>query len=381
MTYDKMAKARAALIVNQPFFASILLPMPMTEDSSIPTMATDGESIVYNAEWVESLTHSEITFVLAHETMHCVMDHMGRRGERGPNRWNQAADYIINKILIDDGVGSMPRQGLHNPTLVTKGGGTAEGVYKLLPEENEKNKPGQKGGALDQIHDAGTNNGTQPTDAATMTEKSAALKVRVVAAKNVAKMQGKLSAGLERLVDDMVNPKVDWREVLRRFLCERAKVDFSFARPKRRFIAEDIFLPSLTGERMGKLVVAVDCSGSVTPKLLTEFAAEINAIREDLKPSGLDVIYFDSDICKIDSVGDDDELVIKPVGGGGTAFSPVIEHVNEMDEPPACVVFLTDLYCNDFGDCPEYPVLWCVIAGAKQPKAPYGEIIEVSSDE
>lgn len=381
MIHPKISKARASLIIDQPFFASVLLPMPMIEDTSIPTMSTDGETILYNPSWIETLKADEIAFVMAHEVLHCVFDHMGRRGARGPNRWNQAADYIINKILIDDKLGSMPHGGLHNPSLVQKGNGTAEGVYKLLPESDENKKAGQKGGALDQVHDAGTNNGTKPTDQATLAEKSANLKVRIVAAKNVAKMQGRLSAGLERLVEEMVKPQVDWREVLRRFLSERAKVDYSFARPKRRFLAEDLYLPSLTGERMGKIVIAVDCSGSVTPKLLNEFATEINAIREDLRPSGTDIIYFDSVVCKVDSVKDEEELTIKPVGGGGTAFSPVIDYVNKMQDPPACVVFLTDLYCDDYGARPDYPVLWCVMEGNAVRKVPYGEIVEVSETE
>src|SRR5690606_23983989 len=110
--HSKLAKARASLIIDHPFFASILLPMPISEDKTIPTMATDGETIRYNPEWTDSLTLDETTFVLAHETLHCVFDHMGRRGERTPNRWNQAADYIINELLIKDRIGSMPAGGL-----------------------------------------------------------------------------------------------------------------------------------------------------------------------------------------------------------------------------------------------------------------------------
>jgi predicted metal-dependent peptidase len=379
MVPNKLTKARAILICDHPFFASLLLPMPMEENKTIPTMATDGQSVHYNPEYVDSLTQDEVLFVLAHETLHCVFDHMGRRGSRGSNRWNQAADYVINGILVSDKVGSMPAGGLLNPQLVTKGGGIAEGVYKLIPEKDESKGAGQPGGAMDQVHDAGTNQGTQPTDPAKMAQASADLKVRVVAAKNAAKMQGRLSANLERLVDNLVKPKVDWRAALRKFLSERAKVDFSFARPKRRFLAEDLYLPSLVGEKMGSLVIAVDCSGSVSPKLLTEFASEINAIREDVRPSGLELVYFDSKVCHIDTVKDDEELVIKPRGGGGTAFSPVIKHVNKMQEPPAAVVFLTDLECDDFGKKPAYPVLWCVLEG-RQNKAPYGEVLEVSED-
>jgi predicted metal-dependent peptidase len=373
---NKLAKARAGLIIDQPFFASILLSMPMIEKSDIPTMATDGETILYNPDFVDSLTMSELTFVLAHETLHCVFDHMGRRGNRGPNRWNQAADYVINELLVNDRIGAMPKGGLYNPSLVKQGNNTAEGVYKLLPESDESKKPGDDGGALDQVHDSGTNNGQSKTDAATIAEKSAQLKVKVIAAKNAAKMQGKLSGGLERLIDGIVQSKVDWRDALRKYLSERAKIDFSFARPKRRFLAEDIYLPSLMGERMGKVIIAVDCSGSVDAKLLKNFAAEINTIRQDMRPSSTEIVYFDSVICKTEFVDQDEELKISPIGGGGTAFSPVIKYVDSQDCPPACLIFLTDLYCDDFGDCPEYPVLWAV-TGNSRPKAPFGEIIEV----
>lgn len=383
LKHSKLAKARAALIIDHPFFASILLPMPIIEDKSIPTMATDGETIRYNPDWTDKLTLDETTFVLAHETLHCVFDHMGRRGQRTPNRWNQAADYIINGLLIDEKIGAMPHGGLHNPSLVAQGNNTAEGVYKLIPEKNESKKSGDKGGALDHVHDAGSNQGQGQPDAATQAAASAALKVRVIQAKNAAKMQGKMSAGLERLVDDLIKPKVDWKAVLRRFLSERAKTESSWSRPKRRFLSEDLYLPSLSGVKMGRLVVAVDCSGSVDKTLLDAFSAEVNAIREDLKPSGLDVVYFDSIVCHTQSVSDDETLKLTPHGGGGTAFSPVIEHVNAMPDEPACVVFLTDLVCDDFGKPPAYPVLWCVLEGLRGgfDKVPFGEIVEVCHDE
>jgi len=379
-TYKNIEKARAGLILDQPFFASILLPMPLLEDPTIPTMATDGETIRYNPKWTDSLTSDEVTFVLAHETMHCVFDHMGRRGERSPNRWNQAADYIINELLTNERVGSMPHGGLLNPSLTAQGGGTAEGVYRLIPEENEGKGPGEQGGALDQVHDAGSNHGEEQPDEATKSEKSAQMKVRVIQAKNAAKMQGKLSANLERLVNDMVKPVVDWRSVLRRFVSERCKIDTTYARPKRRFMTEDFILPSLSGEKMGRIVVAVDCSGSVDQELLTKFASEINAIKQDTNPSEIEVVYFDHAVCGVDKFGPEDDFFIKARGGGGTAFSPIFRHIAKSpDEPPVATVVLTDLVCNDFGAAPDYPVLWAVLDKAIEgfDKVPFGEILEV----
>lgn len=376
--HSNLAKARAGLIITQPFFASLLLPMPITEDSSIPTMATDGDSILYNPEWTDSLTLEETTFVLAHETLHCVFDHMGRRGSRTPNRWNQAADYLINDLLIKDKIGKMPKGGLHNPQLVAAGKETDIGIYNLIPVEDEQKGCGQPGGAMDQVRDAGSEQGTKPVDAATAAQKSAEMKVKVIQARNIAKMQGKLSAGVERLVEGLIQPKVDWKEELRKFAMERTKTDYTFARPKRRFLSQDLYLPSLSGEKVGEITVGVDCSGSVTNALLAAFSAEIKAICEDVKPSKLHVIYFDSRVCHTESFELGEEIRLKMHGGGGTAFSPVFKHIDKQIEQPIAVVMLTDLECDDFGKKPDYPVLWaCIDKRAKQSQVPFGEVIFV----
>ncbi len=377
---DAIAKARSCLIIDHPFIASLLLPMPFEEDKSIPTMATDGDKVIYNPDFVEGLTFDELTFALAHETFHCVFDHMGRRESRSPNRWNQAADYIINDILVNEKIGTIRPEWLLNPRLVASGKGTAEGVYTLLPQSDEKKGAGQKGGAMDQVLDAGSEMGTQAVDQATATQKSAEMKVRVIQAKNAAKMAGKLSAGIDRLITEMLKPKVDWREVLRNFVTEKCKDYFSFARPKRRFLADEIYLPGLMGEKMGMIDFLVDCSGSVTPALLNKFATEINAIREDLKPSRIRVIYFDAVVTRVETFdADDGEVKLKPSGGGGTAFSPCFEFINSSpEELPIAVVCLTDLECDDFGPPPAYPVLWCVLEGTSRNTVPFGEIVEVS---
>lgn len=366
-----MTKAKAQLILDHPFFASILLGMAMVEDSSVPTMATDGESIRFNPEWVATLKLNELTFVLAHEVMHCVFQHMTRRNHRDPAKWNIAGDYVINDVLVKERVGAMPHGGLLNPQLVIDGHGTTDGVYNLLPEpppkqdgsQGEHPGAGQPGGPLDHVSDAGQ-------DQATNAQKEAEMRVRVVQARNAAKMAGKLSAGLERLVSDLVQPRVDWRAVLRRFLTTRAKIDLSYSRPKRRFLAEDIYLPGMTGERLGRIAVAVDCSGSIDQKTLAEFTAEIKAIAEDTRPEAIDVIYFDSEVLKREVFESGAEINIQPIGGGGTAFSPVFRALQES-EPVACVV-LTDLCCNDFGPVPEFPVLW---ASTDDGEADFGEIV------
>jgi len=380
--FDKVTKARAGLILDHPFFASILLPMPLRYAEDVPTMATDGETIKINPGWTERLTLAETTFVLAHEALHCMFDHMGRRAGRNHNKWNQAADYVINDLLVKEKIGSMPVGGLLNPHLVKEGGGTAEGVYKLLPEGAEKNGAGTPGGAMDDVHDAGSDNGEGQTDEAKMAEKSAQIKVRVIAAKNAAKMQGKLSSNLERLLDEVLAPQVDWKEVLKNFLSEKAKTDYSYARPKRRFLHSDLILPSLSGQKMGKVAIGVDCSGSVDRHMLNVFAAEINGIKQDLLPKEIEVVYFDSEVLDVQVFGEDDDVVLNPRGGGGTDFAPVFQHISEAQEPPIAVVMLTDLVCDSFGNTPGVPVLWAVPDGLLPgyTKVPFGEVLEFGEE-
>lgn len=362
---ERIGKAKAALILEQPFFATILINLPMVEDNSIPTMATNGSVFLYNAEFVNNMSLEEARFVLCHEVGHCIFQHMFRRGDREPRRWNQAGDYIINDLLVKENIGSMPAGGLHNPALVLSGNSTTEGVYDLLPPNDENGGNGH-GDPLDECQDA-------PGDQASQSAAEQDMKVRIAQAAQAAKMMGKLSANVQRFVDDAIKPKVDWRDVLRRFVSARAKTETTWARPKRRWLAEDIYLPSKGGERMGEMVVFVDTSGSIGEKELSEFAAEITALHTDCAPERTHVIYFDSSVCHHDVFERDEQVRIEPHGGGGTAFSPCIAYVADKDIEPVCAVFLTDLCCNDFGPAPHYPVLWC--STEKADHNPWGEVV------
>lgn len=365
----KIARAKSVLILDQPFFASLLFSMDIIEDSSVKTMATNGEEIRYNPEFLESMTDGETVFVMAHETMHAVLQHMHRRGTRNHNRYNIAADYVINDLLVKEKIGTMPKGCLLDPSLVAQGGGTTEGVYDLLPESSESKEAGDEGGSMDEVQDAGK-------DQAETAEKEAEMRVKIVQAANAAKMQGKLTPGIERLVGELTATRQNWKELLRRFLSERTKSELSYAKPKRRFMAEDINLPSLTGEKLGSIVVAVDCSGSINDDLLAKFSNELAGIVQDTMPSTVHVIYFDSEVSHMDTLspanGDDFKLTAH--GGGGTAFSPIFKHIEANDLNPVAVVVLTDLYCSDFGPAPSYPVLW---ASTGSNQAPFGDVIEI----
>lgn len=364
----KMARAKTTLILRHPFYATLVCNMPWVEDNSIPTMATDGDTVWWNRQFVEKMTLDETMFVICHEIMHCVFMHMNRLKGRDPYNWNVATDYVINDLLTRENIGTMPQGGLSNPQLVQAGKELAENVYDLLPP-TPKDKQGGPGtgqpGPLDQLK--------QPSGSkAQQTAKENMMKVRVAQAAQAAKMCGKLSGNIERLVGGILKPVVDWRDVLRNFVTVRAKIDATYAKPKRRFLGEDIYLPSLVGERMGTLVVAVDCSGSIGQRELDEFAAEIYAIHQDVRPQQLEILYFDSVISHHDSYAADDTPRIVGHGGGGTAFSPIFNFVDQHGLEPVATVVLTDGYCSDYGPPPAYPVLW-VTTGSES--FPWGEVV------
>ncbi len=359
-----LAKARTALVLEHPFIGNVALNLPYIVDYGVKTAATNGKNIRYNPHFVDSLNDEERKFLVAHECLHPMLEHTYRRNGRNHKRWNQAADYVINKLLDDEKIGKMPQGGLLDNNIHQAGGGTTDGIYNILPEPDDDGNNGH-GDPLDDCNDGGDT----PAEQA---QQEAEWKVRVAQAAQAAKMMGKMSAGLERLVGEILKPKVDWRDVLRKFL-EKCKSDQrTWSKFNRRFLAQGIYLPSVSGESLGEIAFAVDCSGSITQEVIDQFAAEILSAKEDGNPTKIHVVYFDSEVSHYESYGRDDDLDIKPHGGGGTAFSPVFEYFAEHDINPVACVFLTDLCCNDFGEQPDYPVLW---VSTDEGTAPFGEVV------
>lgn len=366
----KLAKAKTALILEHPFVGTIALSMPFEFDESIKTAATNGKRIKFNPEFVDSLTDEEVKFLVAHECFHPMLEHNFRRGERQGKRWNMAADYVINKLLTDESIGRMPKVGLLDANIYNAGHGTSEGIYNILPEQDESggSGAGEPGGPLDDCEDGDGSPAEQQ-------QQQAEWKVKVAQAAQAAKMMGKMTANMQRLVDEVLQPKVDWREVLQKFLVKARTDQRSFARFNRRFIAQGLYLPSVSGEQMGEVCFAVDCSGSIDQKTVNQFAAEIKRVKEDLIPERIHVLYFDSEVSHVESYEQHDDLDIKPHGGGGTDFAPVFEKIIELGINPVAIVFLTDLCCNSFGDQPDAPVLWVT---TDPGKAPFGEVVEMN---
>ena len=417
---EKISKARAGLILDQPFFGSLALRLELKEDSTCKTVWTNGRVLGFNPEFIGGLTLDETKGVIAHDVMHLANCHHTRRRGRDPELWNKSGDYAINSILEESKM-VLPACRLRDPALDGK---STEEIYSVLSDqpgdEGEPNKggtgdqgqdgspSGQGGGGQDpngqpsgdQGSDPGQNGPSDqgaggdpggcgeirdfpgedggPANSSELAQQEQEQKIAAVQAATQAKARGNLPAGIARMVQEIANPKLDWRTILRRFIEMSAKNDYTWSPPNRRFIHMGLFLPSLRSEELKEIVIAVDTSASIGQAELDQFAAELNGILEEFETVAT-VIYCDAKIAGIE-VFERETLPVKLqlVGGGGTDFRPPFKWIEENGATPTCLVYLTDLECSRFPAEPDFPVLWVSTeAGSRVP--PFGEVAELAA--
>lgn len=373
---DKITKAKVQLILENPFFATLSLGMQYIEDPTVETAETDGTKIWYNPAFIDGLGVPEVKGVIAHECLHPGFLHHTRRGARDPEKWNISTDAAINPILLDGGfvlppgvIDGSPFKGL-----------SAEEIYNKLPNNpggKKGNKPGQ-GQGNGHAPDPGRCGAVKDAPAKTKQEMhaiEAKAKQRIAQAKAVAKRQGKLSAGLERLIDEILQPRVNWKEILSAFLTEVARNDYTWRKPNPRYLHADLYLPALESIEIGDFVMIVDTSASVDKRLLAQFGNEMQAILSEMQ-KGFLIVWVDAGFCGTQEVEPDEPLHLEPKGGGGTDFRPGFDYIQAQGLTPSCVVYFTDGECDRFPKMQDFPVLWAVY-GNKEFTAPFGEVIPV----
>ena len=389
---ERIRKARTTLLLDHPFFGSLLFRLKGREQRSIPTMATDGVSLYYNPEFVDTLNSATLAGVLAHEVMHPALQHHVRRSGRDPRRWNEACDYAINPLLLDAGL-SLPDGVLVDHRFR---GMSAEQIYNLREAEAQP----QSGSQNSSNDDTGTGAGETPEKQGSTAEPTAPeteggigqvldvplpdketpsaeeqareWSVAVNQAVTLSKQAGKAPSGLARTLEGAAEATVDWRELLRRFWSDTIPADSSWMRPNRRHIWNGLYLPGVVREGVGEIAIAVDCSGSVNARLLRLFEAEVCSILEGQRPQCVHVLYFDSEVHKVETYQSGEQVHLNPVGGGGTDFGPCFDWLEEHGIWPQTLVILTDL-CGTFPETePGYPVLW---ASTERRQAPFGSVI------
>ena len=370
MAVTKMDKAKAQIVLDHPFFASILLRRKLVETKDIPTLAVDGRgTIYYNPDFTESLTVPQLVWGLCHEVGHVIGQHANRVGARDRKKWNYAGDAWINDTLDDSKIGT------RIPNCVNMAGSkdlTVESIYDNLPDNGGGGGgggSGGNGGGNDGIgDDIIEGDGGKPMTQDEIREVDGEIKVQIAEAAQAAKMRGKLSGTLADIVADILNVKTPWYEILEKHCVSRVNQGQTWRRPNRRF--EDVYLPSVDKlPQMGELVVQVDVSGSVSKQELDHYSGHLSRIVEQCRPEKVHVLYTDTEVKRHVEFECGEEVSIEFFSGGGTHMPAGFDYCDEHGINPDVFVCLTDGY-TDFGEAQHYPIVWCI---SSDIEAPHGE--------
>jgi predicted metal-dependent peptidase len=392
---ELLITARVGLLLKASFFGNLATRLKLVNaDEWCSTAATDGRNFYYNSRFIKLLRPKEIEFLFGHEVLHCVYDHFGRRGNRDPQLFNIANDYCVNADLIKHKVGekitSVPC--LHDPKY---DGMSSEEVYDILYEKADKIDIGK---LLDQMIDEhldGEGDGDSDGDddgeevdgsgkgkgrpRITAEERQAIkdeIKEAMLAAAATVDGAGNLPAGVKRLIQDLTEPKMDWRELLRMQLESTIKSDFTWMRASRKGWHMDAVMPGMKQEPMIDIAVGLDASGSISEKMLKDFLGEIQGIMESFPAYRIHVVTFDTDAynpVQYDSENLDDICDYEIKGGGGTDFDCVYNYLKEHEIEPKRLVMFTDGYpFGSWGDENYTDTVW-ILHGTTTIVPPWGQ--------
>lgn len=414
----RVQNSYAKLGIREPFIAAVMTKVKREISDAVPTAATNGSYVKYNPSFVDAQTDSKLFGLTVHESLHVILMHMWRRGTRDPFLWNYANDAIINKYIKDQGY-ELPDDGVFLSWVTNEM--SSEEVYERLkqnppppPEQPENGDDDGDGGGSDGGSDgdgdgdsdngddgdsgSGPPNGPSggdpkypkggfgnsgdiidADDEATLRD----LEATIVAAADMAKKCGQGSALIDRILESVGQPSVPWFDVLRNMMTEARRDDYSFAKQRKRYISQGIYLPALHSEGLAGLLVGCDMSGSMwgDPREVQQIGAELNGVVNDTHPQFVEIAYCDTQIMeKVDRFEMDEDVVFRPKQGGGTELSPIFNHYEQHQDHFACIVVFTDM-CVDFSVLrdPGIPVLWaCTDHNYIKAKVPFGTVVSVT---
>jgi len=383
---EKLITARVGLLLKHPFFGNLATRMKMVDASEwCNTLATDGRTFYYNNGFVHKLNPKEAEFGFAHEVLHNVFDHMGRRDGRDPTLSNIAADYAANQILKDERIGVVPSfiKIFQDDKYRGK---SYEEIYSELYEKAEKIDVSSLGELLDDHLDGEDGEGEEGDNKGkgkgrpklTAEEKKQIrdeIKEAVMAAAQSAGA-GRVPAGIRRMISDFTEPKMDWRQLLRMNIQSIFKSNFSFARPNRKSQHCGAILPGMMNEETIDVSVAIDMSGSISDVMAKDFISEVKGIMDEYRDFKLDLWCFDTEVynyARFSGDNADDIMSYEVKGGGGTDFDANYEFMKREDINPKRFIMFTDGYpCGSWGD-EDYCESLFVIHGNDTIIAPFGQ--------
>jgi len=386
---DKLTTARVGLLLKAPFFGNMATRMRLIEaDDWCPTAATNGRDFFYSTKFVESLSVKKLEFLFAHEICHAVFDHFGRVGSRDRMLSNIAQDYAVNQILVDERIGEKITE--VQICYDSKYRGKAwEEIYDELYEKAEKiSMPEllkQLGDLLDEhLKEEGPGEGDQEgkgnkpsiskEDAQKIRDEIKEAMIQSAAAAGA----GKVPAGIQRMIKDLTEPKMNWRELVRMNIQSIVRNDYSFSRPSRKGQMSGAVLPGMKQDETIDVAIGIDMSGSIGQEDATVFLSEVKGIMDQYQDFAIDIWCFDTAIYnhqRITHDNDQDLLDYAPEGGGGTDFMANWEFMKEQGIQPKKFIMFTDGYpCGDWGD-ENYCDTLFIVKGNKDCEAPFGQTV------
>ena len=386
---DKLTTARVGLLLKAPFFGNMATRMKLIDASDwCPTAATNGRDFMYNKDFVSKLSVKKLEFLFAHEICHAVFDHFGRVGSRDRMLSNIAQDYAVNQILVDERIGEKITE--VQICYDSKYRGKAwEEIYDELYDKAEKiTMPEllkQLGDLLDEhLKEEGPGEGdkdgkgNKPSiskeDAQKIRDEIKEAMIQSAAAAGA----GKVPAGIQRMIKDLTEPKMNWRELVRMNIQSIVRNDYSFSRPSRKGQMSGAILPGMKQDETIDVAIAIDMSGSIGQEDATVFLSEVKGIMDQYQDFAIDIWCFDTDIYnhqRITHDNDQDLLDYAPEGGGGTDFMANWEFMKEQGIQPKKFIMFTDGYpCGDWGD-ENYCDTLFIVKGNKDAEAPFGQTV------
>lgn len=374
-TTKLLSKAKISLMTrpNSAFFSVLLMSLKFKWDDSVNTAYTDGLCIGMNPDFFLSMNQEERIGVLLHEAMHVAYMHISRTGSKNRSIFNNAADNVINLQLLERGF-SLPSFALKEKRFKEM---DTEAVYAILFKEYQDNPDKQQPNSMpDLLEGTGIDEEGNPIEG-----HSAGIEQEIKEILSRAMTQSKLSndkpgsipGDISIAMDALLNPKLPWQSILRKYLTAFNKTLYSWKKPNRRFFPE-IHLPSLHGESLGDIAIAVDISGSVSDSDFKFFINEIASIIKRLKPASLTLIQFDTQITSVDKIKTVNKLLSTEfIGRGGTCISPVIKWAKK--HKPALLIYFTDGYFNPPKEDYKGNTIWMIHNNPTWQSPGYGKVI------
>ena len=355
-------------------YSGILMVGDTKVDDNTPTASTNGRDVKFGRQFVASLNDADLRGVILHEAKHKMYRHLltwKHLQKQDPQRANMACDYVINIEIVDEGKRSSNFVSLPKGALINekyRGLNSAE-VFALIPPQPPQPQGGGSGDG-----DGFDEHDWEGAEGLNAEEKEALAKEIDQAIRQGAILAGKVGGNVDRSFTDLMSAKVDWKEALREFVSavSSGKDDSTWRKPNRRWLQHDIYMPSTISESMGRVVVAIDTSGSIYGEVLNRFISEVASVMQNMNPEQVDLLYWDSHVAghEVYGLNDADRMTssTKPKGGGGTSPSCITQYMRKHKIDPVCAIILTDGYVgNDWGGQWNCPTLWTITSDIKSP--------------